>query len=121
MYPSSAMINSYNFESMEPLQRMVKDWSVRRQETAQDHEPIEFYAVEVVFSALSDLREQESFLNFPTSFDLSEEQIDRLREVAALLLYQSEDFRRLIQDLGGKFPSSLMEPVLPTPLSVPSR
>ena len=45
----------------------------------------------------------------------------RMSEVAALLLYQSEDFRRLIQDLGGKFPSSLMEPVLPTPLSVPSR
>ena len=116
----SAMINSYNFESMELLRRMVKDWSVHRQETGQDHDPIDFYAVEVAFSALSDQKEQETFLNFPTSFDLSEEQIDRLREVAARLLYQSEDFRRLVQDLGGKLPSSLLGPVLPAPLSVPS-
>ena len=120
MYPSFAMINSYNFESMEPLRRMVKDWSVRRQETAQDHEPIEFYAVEVAFSALSDLREQETFLNFPTSFDLSEKQVDRLREVAARRLYQSEEFRRLIQDLGGKFPSSLLAPVSAAPPSLSS-
>ncbi|HSE59662.1 MAG TPA: patatin-like phospholipase family protein [Nitrospiraceae bacterium] len=112
----SAMINSYNFESMELLRRMVKDWSVHRQETAQDHEPIVFYAAEVAFSALSDQKEQETFLNFPTSFDLSEEQIDRLREVAARLLYQSEDFRRLVQDLGGKLPSSLLGPSSPGPL-----
>lgn len=112
----SAMINSYNFESMELLRRMVKGWSVHRQETAPDQEPIEFYAAEVAFSALSDYKEQETFLNFPTSFDLSEEQIDRLREVAARLLYQSEDFRRLVQDLGGKLPSSLLAPASMSPL-----
>jgi NTE family protein len=117
----SAMINSYNFESMELLRRMVRNWSVHRQETVRNHEPIDFYAVEVAFTALLDQKERETFLNFPTSFDLSEEQIDRLREVAARLLYQSEDFHRLVQDLGGKLLSSLLGPVLPAPLSVPSR
>jgi hypothetical protein len=100
---------------------MIKDWSVHCRETVRDHEPIDFYAVEVAFTALLDQKERETFLNFPTSFDLSEEQIDRLREVAARLLYQSEDFHRLVQDLGGKLPSSLLGPVLPAPLSVPSR
>lgn len=111
----SAMINSYNFESMELLRRMVQDWSIHRQETEEDREPLSFYAAEVAFSALLDQKEQETFLNFPTSFDLSEEQIDRLREVAARLLYQSEDFRRLVQDLGGKLPSSLLAPVSSAP------
>lgn len=76
---------------------------------------LSFYAAEVAFSALLDQKEQETFLNFPTSFDLSEEQIDRLREVAARLLYQSEDFRRLVQDLGGKLPSFLLAPVSSAP------
>ena len=59
------------------------------------------------------MKEQETFLNFPTSFDLSAEQVDRLREVAGRLLFSSPDFHRLVRDLGGTLPESAEAPIAP--------
>jgi NTE family protein len=61
-------------------------------------------------------------LNFPTSFDLSAEQVDRLREVAGRVLFNSPDFHRLVRDLGGKLPELAGAPIAPSqvlPASVP--
>ena len=107
----TAMINSLNFESMELLRRMVKDWSEERQTGKPGSQPLDLYAIEVSFNALPNAKEQETFLNFPTSFDLSTEQVDRLREVAGRLLFNSPDFHRLVRDLGGKLPESAGAPM----------
>jgi NTE family protein len=107
----TAMINSLNFESMELLRRMVKDWSDDRQTAKPGSQPLDLYAIEVTFNALPNVKEQETFLNFPTSFDLSAEQVDRLREVAGRLLFSSPDFHRLVRDLGGKLPESAEAPM----------
>ena len=44
-------------------------------------------------------------LPLPTSFVLSEEQVDRLREMAGRLLRQSPDYQRLLRDLGAAGPA----------------
>ena len=46
--------------------------------------------------------EDRSFFNaIPTSFNLSEEQVDRLIEAGHELLRKNPDYQRLLADLGG--------------------
>lgn len=45
---------------------------------------------------------REELLSYPTTFKLSEAQLARLRETAAQLLDQSEDFQRLLRALRGE-------------------
>ncbi len=46
--------------------------------------------------------EQRAFFNaIPTSFNLSEEQVDRLIEAGHELLRNNPDYQRLLADLGG--------------------
>ncbi len=40
-------------------------------------------------------------MNLPTSFVLSDEEVDRLRDMGALLLRTSPDYQRLVKDIGG--------------------
>jgi NTE family protein len=60
---------------------------------------INFYVVEVKFDALRDETERMYFKRLPTSFKLSAERVDQLREVAYRLLGESEEFQRLLRDL----------------------
>jgi NTE family protein len=60
---------------------------------------IKFYLIEVKFSALKDEAESTYFKSLPTSFKLSSEEVDKLREVAGRLLVESPEFQRLLSDL----------------------
>jgi len=60
-----------------------------------------FYAIDVSFDAIPDPKERRYFLNLPTSFVLSPEEVDRLREVAGRLLRESAEFQALVKELGG--------------------
>jgi NTE family protein len=61
---------------------------------------VEFYAIDINFGAITDPEEKRYFRNLPTSLVLSDEQVDRLREMAGRLLRQSPDYQRLLPDLG---------------------
>ncbi len=101
---STIMINKYNFETIELLNHVAQDWSYYDETHGQ--KPIDFYIVHVAFDALPDLEEQDYFNSIPTSLYLPEEQVDRLRAVAAELMYHNKDFERLVKDLGGRIPES---------------
>jgi len=100
----TAMINEITFESTALLRRMVKDWSDNRQAQHPDRQPLDYYVIEVTFNAIPDVKERQGFLELPTSFNLSDEEVDRLRDVAKRILYDRPDFQRLVHDLGGKLP-----------------
>lgn len=106
---STIMINKYNFETIDLLRRSVRDWQI---ESATAGNPIDFYLIHMTFNSLPEKSEQEFFHSIPTALSLSEKQVDRLRGVAAKLLYSSPDFQRLIRDMGGK--------VLTPPRNMPS-
>jgi NTE family protein len=55
--------------------------------------------VDVKFDVLRDERERMYFKRLPTSFKLSAEQVDALRDVAHRILGESEEFQRLLRDL----------------------
>ena len=107
----TAMINNYTFESMAFLRSMAKEWTERSPSARSGGKPLDYYVTEITFKALSDPNERQGFLDMPTSFDLPDADVDRLREVGKRLLYSSPDFQRLVRDLGGTLPGSTIKPV----------
>ncbi|HTZ41391.1 MAG TPA: patatin-like phospholipase family protein [Syntrophales bacterium] len=112
---STIMINKYNFETIELLNHVARDWTY--DDETHGRKSIDFYIVHVAFDAIPDLEEQDYFNSIPTSLYLPEEQVDRLRAVAATLLYNDKDFQKLVKDLGGKIPK--VSPALPRKDSQP--
>jgi NTE family protein len=102
---SSIMISSYNYETIDLLRQYAAKWSAEGL-LEEGGQPIEFYAIEVAFSSLSDEEERNYFSTIPTSFNLPDDKVEALIEVAGRILYNSEDFQKLVSDLGGSIPSS---------------
>jgi NTE family protein len=96
---STVMVNKYNFEMLDLLRRTIRDWQA---EDAARHKPLDFYIVHVTFDSLPEKKDRDYFHSIPTTLSLSAEQVDRLREAAATLLWGSPEFQRLIRDMGGK-------------------
>jgi NTE family protein len=106
---SSIAIERYNQETLALLKESVKSWATeiktqRCRGNAISTEPgacgdIKFYVVEVKFDALKDEAERRYFKRLPTSFKLSDEEVDKLREAANRLLDESPEFQRLLRDL----------------------
>ena len=115
--PFSAMLNSYssvaitryNFETIMLLRESFARWTEeiragRCGEGTVSTQPgacgdIQFYMVEVNFNGLKDKAERAYFKQLPTSFKLSEEEVDKLRAAARRILVQSSEFRKLLSDL----------------------
>jgi NTE family protein len=105
-----------NYETLNLLRRNFERWAeeIRRGRCRERGEVISedpgscggiaFYMVEVGFDALQNHKERDYMKSLPTSFVLPPEDIDHLREVAGRILHSSEQFRKLVRDLGGKIP-----------------
>ena len=100
---STIMINKYNFETIELLHHVARDWA--RDDEIHGQQPIDFYIVHVAFDALPDATERDYFNSIPTSLSLEPDQVDKLREVASRLLYGNRDFQRFVKDLEGRMPT----------------
>jgi len=106
---SSIAIERYNHETIALLKESVKSWAdeIKAQRckggtlsTAPGScGDIQFYVIEVKFDALQDEKERIYFKSLPTSFKLTSEQVDKLRDVAHRIIVQSEEFQRLLNDL----------------------
>jgi NTE family protein len=106
---SSIAIARYNVETVALLRESFSRWieEIRRGRCGPEKislEPgscgdIEFYLVEVNFSALDDEAERSYFKRLPTSFVLKPEEVDRLRGAARRILANSMEFQRLVKDL----------------------
>jgi NTE family protein len=106
---TSTPLSRFNFETIELLKSDFKTWgedirSGRCNDPAYTGDTgscddIEFYLVEVDFNDIADEKERQYFLDLPTSFKLSDEQVDNLREIAGRLLNQSAEYQRLLRDL----------------------
>ena len=108
---STIMINKYNFETIELLHHVARDWT--HEDEIHGQKPIDFYITHIAFDALPDAQERDYFNTIPTSLYLEPEQVDRLREVAAKLLYTDKNFQRFVTDLGGRMPPELKAKAAP--------
>ena len=106
---SSIAITRYNFETVMLLRESFSRWTDEIQKNRCAGKPvstesgacgdIKFYLIEVKFDALKDEVERHYFTRLPTSFKLSEEQVDKLLDAAHRILTQSGEFRQLLDDL----------------------
>jgi NTE family protein len=108
-------ISRYSFETVELFKESVEKWrreiNERRRTlgsapaapgpgaTQSPLDDLQFYPIEVDFNALPDPAERKFFESLPTSFHLPPATVDRLRAVAARMLGQSENYRKLLRDL----------------------
>lgn len=108
---TSVQINRYNFETIELLRSSFPKWAReiktnRCREARRSKRPeatpcddIAFYLIEVNFEELADKEERHSFMSLPTTFKLSDEEVDKLREAAGRIIRESSEFQRLRRDL----------------------
>jgi len=92
-------IDRYSYEQIELLRDFVHALQGTR---GPDGQPLAvgFYAIDISFDAIADPDEKRYFRNLPTNFALTDQQVDRLREMAGRLLRQSTEYQRLLYDLG---------------------
>lgn len=114
---SSVPLDHYSFETMEVLRENMKQWKksivegrCKEMKSRDEAEGInelvtsndctaKIYLIDVGFDALEDKTEKEHLKDLPTSFHLEPEDVDRLRKAARQILYESDDFQALIEDL----------------------
>ena len=93
---SSIQLHRYNAATIELIRNDIKLWA---QAMSTPETPVTPYFILLNFKDLQDPEQLEYFNQIPTSFNLDDEQVDRLIEVGGELLRNNPEFRRLLSDL----------------------
>jgi NTE family protein len=107
---SSVPIDHFSYESVELMKDIAQRWADKRKldvaerriaglsrEQAEAAVPLlTFDAIDVSFDAIADEEERRYFMNLPTSFRLTDEAVDRLRELGGRLLRESKKLQVLL-------------------------
>lgn len=89
-------LHRYNAASLDVLRESIDEWA---EEISKPDRPVEAYFIELGFEDI-EKRERRLFFNrIPTSFALSNEQVDALIEAGRNTLVANAEFQRLIGDL----------------------
>lgn len=108
---SSVPIDHFSYESVELLKDIAQRWADKRElevaelrlsglsrAQAEASVPkLRFDAIDVSFDAIEDPKEQRYFMDLPTSFVLSSDEVDRLRALGGRLLREAPGYRELLQ------------------------
>lgn len=101
MKSTGISIDRYSYEQI----ALLHDYVRKLQEAARERklfESIDFFPIEVSFAAIEDPEDRRYFMNLPTTFSLTGEQVDNLRETGGRMLRESPEFRRLLRQLRGE-------------------
>ena len=94
---SGVQLHRYNTATLELLKNDLIKWS---EELSTDETRIKPYFIEVTFEDIQQ-PQLKVFLNkVPTSFALTDEQVDSLTDSARNLLRNNPTFRQLLSDMG---------------------
>ncbi|MGB8434245.1 MAG: patatin-like phospholipase family protein, partial [Burkholderiales bacterium] len=111
MQSISVPIDRYSTEAIAALQDVITEWRLREKLDADARRlgqsiqpgtgvlPVEFSVIDVSFETVADPRLREYLENLPTSFALSDEAVDKLRETGAQLLRDSPAFQEFVKEL----------------------
>ena len=93
---SGAQIRRYNFETLQLAYAEVENWVDTFSEAGYE---VTGHLVEVSFDLIQDDERRDYFKRMPTSFALSDEQVDALREAGRTLLRESPVFKEVLEVL----------------------
>ena len=111
MQSISVPIDRYSTEGVAALQDIITEWRLRERLDADNRRlgeqipptgqvpPVAFSVIDVSFEAVPDPALREYLQNLPTSFALSDEAVDKLRQTAAQLLRDSPAFQEFVKEL----------------------
>jgi NTE family protein len=109
----SVTFNRYSFETMNLMRERVKRWEQEVRATRckvsqaiPDCGRFDVELVELSFDRVQDAGEREYLDRVPTTFTLSTEQIIRVRRAAHLLVEQSTELRRFLEESARSAPDS---------------
>ena len=104
---SDVQLHRYNKATLEVMHKKLEMWA---EAVSTPDRPVTPYFVQVGFVDILQPEARRFFNRIPTSFNLSEEQVDRLIEAGHELLRNNPDYQRLLADLGGASTSSESTP-----------
>ncbi len=113
---SGVPIARYTFETIELMKEMVEDtdWQRRldiaearlagasKEEAEAQFPETEMLVFDVSFNAVKDPEDRLYFQSLPTSFSLEDEEVDRLRDIAGVLLRQSPVYQEILDEIGAE-------------------
>ena len=95
---SNVQLHRYNKATLEVIHNTLGKWA---EVVSTPDRPVTSYFVQLGFAQVASPQSRQYFNSIPTSFNLSEEQVDRLIEAGHELLRNNPDYQRLLADLGG--------------------
>jgi NTE family protein len=101
----NSQINQYSYETIDLMRLSLQAWAASLP-PGPEGRPLKTALVEVSFPLLKDPQQREYFNSMPTSYRLSNEQVDRLIAAARTILRESAEFQQVIKDLGYRSPTS---------------
>lgn len=99
---TDVQLHRYNAATEELLQDSVQRWA--RDLSTLGH-PVTPHFIRIGFRDFEQPEARRFFNQIPTSFELSDEQVDRLIAAGHELLRNNPDYRRLVAELGGNLPT----------------
>lgn len=116
MTVANAPMDNYSFDTIELLRKNIQQWQKdfdavkscdkkmkkncpQANLTGSQMNKIDFYPIVIGFDAIKNPEERSFFKNLPTSFSLPPDTVDKLRNVAGILLEESTSFQKLKGDL----------------------
>ena len=95
---SSVQLHRYNDATLDVIDDQIKKWA---EEISTPARPVTPHFIKLGFDDVESPEAQKYFNSVPTSFKLSEEQVDRLIEAGHELLRNNPDYQRLLAGFGG--------------------
>jgi len=93
---TDAQLHHYNTATLGLMKQSITRWA---KELSTPERPVKPYFIQISFRDIQQPERQRFFNRIPTSFSLSDEQVDRLIETGRELLRQNPDFQLFLSDL----------------------
>lgn len=94
---SNIQIHRYNATTKKLIDEMLSKWSM---ELSTEEAPVEYYFISLDFKQMQDPGDAYYLNNIPTTFTLTDDQVDKLIEAGESTLRNHPEFKRLLKDMG---------------------
>jgi len=96
---SDVQLHRYNAATLQLMKQSAERWA---RELSTPKRRVTPYLMEVSFRGIQEAERRRFFNRVPTSFKLSDEQVDQLIQAGREILRNNPEYRRLVADLGGR-------------------
>jgi len=96
---NDVQLRRYSAATLDAVRQGMAQWA---KATSTPQRPVSTHFIQVSFASLPDTGQRKFFQALPTSFSLSDEQVDKLISVGGSLLRENAQFQRLLTELNAK-------------------